>query len=77
MLANFWARHREVAGQPSNAIRGMPLGLPPLPPEQIRLVESWIDWDSGFFESFPLDGGEVICIDRLEFESLVSAYPIR
>jgi hypothetical protein len=41
------------------------------------LVESWIDWDSGTFESFPLDGGEVICIDRLEFGSLVSAYPSR
>jgi hypothetical protein len=23
-------------------VRGMPLGLPPLEPEQIQLVESWI-----------------------------------
>jgi cytochrome c2 len=34
-------RQREVAGE-STSLLGMPLGLPPLPPEDIQLVESWI-----------------------------------
>jgi len=42
LVAALWARHREKAGQPDPDIRGMPLGLPPLPPEQIQLVESWV-----------------------------------
>ena len=34
-------RHRELAGQPE-ARPGMPLGLTPMSPTQIQLVESWI-----------------------------------
>jgi hypothetical protein len=36
------ARHDEEAGAVSGAVRGMPLGYPPLSPEDIQLVESWI-----------------------------------
>jgi mono/diheme cytochrome c family protein len=36
------ARYGEEAGKPSPHVRGMPLGLPPLPLEDIQLVESWI-----------------------------------
>ncbi len=36
------ARHAEVAGRPIPGVRGMPLGLPPLTLQQIRLVETWI-----------------------------------
>ena len=36
------ARHAEEAGRPDPAVRGMPLGLPPIPLEDIQLVESWI-----------------------------------
>jgi cytochrome c2 len=36
------ARHSEVAGQPIAGVTGMPLGLPPIPLEDIQLVESWI-----------------------------------
>jgi hypothetical protein len=36
------ARHEEIAGRPVPGVRGMPLGMPPLPPEEIQLVESWI-----------------------------------
>jgi cytochrome c2 len=36
------ARHFEVAGQPLPDVTGMPLGLPPLPLEDIQLVETWI-----------------------------------
>jgi len=39
---SLWARHSEVAGKPVPGVRGMPLGLPPLPPEQIRLVATWV-----------------------------------
>jgi cytochrome c2 len=35
------ARHEEEGGRPG-AVRGMPLGLPPLSPEDIQLVESWV-----------------------------------
>jgi cytochrome c2 len=35
------ARHDEEAGR-AGAVRGMPLGLPPLSPEDIQLVESWV-----------------------------------
>lgn len=35
-------RHRELAGQPGER-PGMPLGLPPMSPEKIQLVASWID----------------------------------
>lgn len=42
MIAALVARHEEVAGRPVEGVRGMPMGLPPLLPEQIQLVESWI-----------------------------------
>ncbi len=35
------ARHEEEAGR-AGPVRGMPLGLPPLSPEDIQLVESWV-----------------------------------
>lgn len=42
LLAHLLARQREVRGEVVAGVRGMPLGLPPLTPEQIQLVESWI-----------------------------------
>lgn len=36
------ARHDEESGAATGAVRGMPLGYEPLPPEDIQLVESWI-----------------------------------
>ena len=36
------ARHAEEQGKPVAGVRGMPLGLPALPAEDIQLVESWI-----------------------------------
>ena len=42
LVAALWARHEEVAGRVDPAIRGMPLALPPLPAEEIQLVETWI-----------------------------------
>ncbi len=42
IVAHLWARHSEVAGNPVEGVRGMPLGLPPLPPEDIQLLETWI-----------------------------------
>jgi cytochrome c2 len=42
LVAALWARHHEVAGSAIPGIRGMPLGLPPLPAEEIQLIESWI-----------------------------------
>jgi hypothetical protein len=42
IVAHLWARHAEVAGTPVEGVTGMPLGLPPLPPEDIQLIETWI-----------------------------------
>lgn len=42
LVAHLLARQSEVAGKPVPGILGMPLGLPPMSPEQIQLVESWI-----------------------------------
>lgn len=42
LVAALLARQAEEAGHPSPGLRGMPLGLPPLGPEQIQLVESWV-----------------------------------
>jgi len=36
------ARYREEAGQVDPEVRGMPLALPPVTPEDIQLVETWI-----------------------------------
>lgn len=42
IVAHLWARHAEIAGRPVEGIRGMPLGLPAVPPEDIALLEAWI-----------------------------------
>jgi len=42
IVASLLARHDEEAGRPRSDIRGMPLGLPALSPEEIQLLESWI-----------------------------------
>lgn len=42
LLAHVLARQLEVAGTVVPGVRGMPLGLPPIPPEDIQLLESWI-----------------------------------
>jgi hypothetical protein len=42
LVATLLARQAEEVGHPSNAVRGMPLGLPSVSPEQVQLVESWI-----------------------------------
>ena len=42
LVAALLARHAEQAGAPIAGVRGMPLGLPALPAEDIQLVESWI-----------------------------------
>lgn len=42
ILGSLLARREEIAGRSSQSLRGMPLGLPPLSPEEIQLVESWI-----------------------------------
>jgi hypothetical protein len=43
LVAALVARQREDAGQVSEEVRGMPLGLPALTAEQIQLVESWVE----------------------------------
>lgn len=44
LVASLLARHREVnEGIIDPEIRGMPLGFPPLPIEDIRLVADWIE----------------------------------
>ncbi|WP_437674026.1 c-type cytochrome [Sorangium sp. So ce131] len=42
LLAALLARQAEEAGHADPAVRGMPLGLTSLGPEEIQLVESWI-----------------------------------
>ncbi|MEM9191969.1 MAG: c-type cytochrome [Myxococcota bacterium] len=42
IVAALWARHRELRGEIDPEVRGMPLGLPPIPVEEIQLLESWI-----------------------------------
>ncbi len=42
LLGALLARHAEERGRINPEIRGMPLGLPALSPEQLQLVESWI-----------------------------------
>jgi len=41
IVAVLLARQKEVRGEAST-VRGMPLGLPPLTPQEIQLVESWV-----------------------------------
>ncbi|MEZ4369741.1 MAG: cytochrome c [Polyangiaceae bacterium] len=42
VVAALLARQAEEAGKPNPEIRGMPLSLPALKPEEIQLVETWI-----------------------------------
>jgi cytochrome c2 len=42
LVAAMMARYAEEAGKPNPEVRGMPLGLPPIPIEDVQLVESWI-----------------------------------
>ena len=42
LVAALLARHDETNGEPRAGVRGLPLGLPPLAPEDIQLVESWV-----------------------------------
>jgi hypothetical protein len=42
LVAHLLARHVEAAGGTVPGIRGMPLGLPPIPLETIQLVDTWI-----------------------------------
>jgi hypothetical protein len=42
LIAHLLARHVEVAGGSVPGVRGMPLGLPPVPLETIQLVDTWI-----------------------------------
>jgi cytochrome c551/c552 len=42
VVAALLARHREELGDVDPALRGMPLGLPSLPMEDIQLVTTWI-----------------------------------
>jgi mono/diheme cytochrome c family protein len=42
LVASLLARYSEVAGKPIEGIRGMPLGLPPLPMADIQLLATWV-----------------------------------
>ncbi len=42
IVAHLWARHVETTGKSVEGVRGMPLGLPPVAPEDIQLLETWI-----------------------------------
>ena len=42
LLAALLVRWREEAGEEDPAIRGMPMGMPGLSPEDVQLVETWI-----------------------------------
>ena len=42
LVAALVARWAEEAGKEDPAIRGMPLGMPSLSPEDVQLVETWI-----------------------------------
>lgn len=42
LIAVLVARWYEEAGRPLPGLRGMPLGLPALTPEDVQLVETWI-----------------------------------
>lgn len=43
IVAHLLARHAEVAGRPVEGVRGMPLGLPPIPMDDIVLLKTWIE----------------------------------
>ena len=48
LVLALMARHAEVAGQPVPDFRGMPVGLPPLPLEDIQLVRTWVAQGANF-----------------------------
>ncbi len=43
IVAHLLARHSELAGRPVEGVRGMPLGLPPIPMDDIVLLKTWIE----------------------------------
>ncbi|RYZ44044.1 MAG: c-type cytochrome [Myxococcaceae bacterium] len=43
LVAALLARHGEMDGQTHPAVLGMPLGLPPVPEEEIDLISTWIE----------------------------------
>lgn len=43
LVASLIQRAREDQGLVSDEVRGMPLGLPAVSPEQVQLVESWVE----------------------------------
>jgi cytochrome c5 len=43
VVAALLARQAEEAGHPDAELRGMPLGYPALTPEEVQLVESWVE----------------------------------
>jgi hypothetical protein len=42
LVGSLLARHEELAGRPSDEVRGMPLGLPPVALADIQVVDTWI-----------------------------------
>ena len=42
LVASLLARHDEAGNKPRSDLRGMPLGLPALSPEEVQLVETWV-----------------------------------
>ena len=42
IVAHLLTRHAELADQPDPELRGMPLGLTPVPLEDIQLLDTWI-----------------------------------
>lgn len=43
LVASLLARHAELAGHYDPALMGMPLGFPPIPDEEIDLINTWIE----------------------------------
>jgi mono/diheme cytochrome c family protein len=43
LVASLLARHAELSGHYEPAVLGMPLGLPPIPDEEIDLINTWIE----------------------------------
>ncbi len=42
LVGSLLARQDEEAGRPDPNVRGMPLGLPAVTPEELQIVESWV-----------------------------------
>jgi len=47
LVASLVQRAREDQGDVSDEVRGMPLGLPAVSPEELQLVESWVEQGRG------------------------------